>query len=98
MACEVELDAPPEEAVAELRAEHVQDQPPFLIEVAVEKIEWCVVVSTDDRAAIPSVCLGDVRIEIGLHSVEVLVTTELSLAVDVLHVRRKALVQPRLRP
>ena len=95
---EVGADAAPEDGVAELRAERVQDEAALLVEVTVEEIERRVVVLTDDGAAVAAVRLGHVGVEIALEAERVLVAAQLLLAPDVLEEGREALVQPALVP
>ncbi len=84
--------------VAQLRAERVQDEAALLVEVAVEQIERRVVVLADDGAPVAPVRLADVRVEVALEAVVVLVAAEVLLAPDVLEERREPLVEPRLVP
>src|SRR5687767_2713149 len=70
---QVRADAAPEERVAELTAERVEHETALLVEVPVEQVERSIVVLADDRAAITAVGLAEVRREVGLDPVLVLV-------------------------
>ena len=59
---QVGADRAPEELVAELGAEHVQDEPALLVEVAIEDVDRRVVVLADDGPAVAAVGLAEVGI------------------------------------
>ena len=80
--------------VAELAPQHVQDEAALFVEVAVEEIDRRLVVPADDGPLVAAVRLAEVRVDVAGDAVLVLVAAEAVLALDVLEVRREALVEP----
>src|SRR5439155_9931334 len=88
----------PEEVIAEQAPQHVEDDAAFLIEVAVEEVDWGVVDVADDGPAVIRARLAKVAVELVLESVAVLIEAFVVLVPDQLEGGREAFVEPAMRP
>ena len=84
--------------VAEHRADHVEDERPLLVQMAVEEVDRFVIDVVDDRAAVAVAVFAHVDLRVAVQLVAELVDAFVALGKQRLEVRREALVQPAMRP
>ena len=98
MLLQVRADRAPEHFVAERGAQHVQDEPTFLVEVAIEDVDRRFVILANDGPSVATVGLAEISFEIAAERILVLVFAQLVLEIDVLEEGGEAFVQPPVRP